>query len=77
MNPAQPEEDGMAKTEVREGDRILVWLPVRIVRENDLNDQVVTVEVPRLTLSPGDGRVTALPKDFDLVKVEKGRNWPG
>jgi hypothetical protein len=62
--------------EVREGDWILVWLPVRIVRENDLGDQVVTVEVPRLTLSPGDGRVTALLRDFDLVKAEKGRNWP-
>lgn len=65
------------KVEVREGDRILVWLKVRRVTENDLDDAVVTVEVPTLTLSPGDRRVTALLKDFDLVKAEKGSGWPG
>jgi hypothetical protein len=64
------------RMEVREGDRILVWLPVRRVTENANDDQVVTVEVPGLTLSPGDRRVTALLKDFELVKTERGHNWP-
>ncbi|WP_156460501.1 hypothetical protein [Devosia sp. Root635] len=36
----------MAKREVREGDRILVWLDVTRVAANALEEQVVTVDVP-------------------------------
>ena len=64
------EEDQMAKLEVREGDRILVWLDVTRVAENALEEQVVTVNVP-------GQRVTATLKSFDVVKHEKGNGWPG
>ena len=60
----------MAKLEVREGDRILVWLDVTRVAENALEEQVVTVNVP-------GQRVTATLKSFDVVKHEKGNGWPG
>lgn len=63
--------DQMAKMiEVREGDRILVWLDVTRVAEDALDQQVVTVDMP-------GQKVTALLKSFDIVKHEKGHNWPG
>lgn len=59
----------MAKREVREGDRILVWLDVTRVTENSLDQQVVTVQAP-------GQKVTTLLTSFDIVKHEKGPNWP-
>ena len=57
------------KLEVREGDRILVWLDLSRVTEDEQDRPVVTV------LLPGQ-RVTAPLRDFDIVKHEKGGNWP-
>lgn len=62
-------EDQLAKIDVREGDRILVWLDITRVSENALDEQVVTVSVP-------GQKVTATLKSFEVVKHEKGRNWP-
>ena len=60
----------MAKIEIREGDRIQVWLKVTRVTENALKEPVVTVDAP-------GQKVTAVLKSFDLVRQEKGPNWPG
>lgn len=57
------------KMEVREGDRILVWLDVTRVSENALEDPVVTVQLP-------GQKVTALLEAFEVETVEKGSNWP-
>ncbi len=57
------------KLEVREGDRILVWLDLSRVTEDEQDRPVVTV------LLPGQ-RVTAPLRDFDIVKHEKGGSWP-
>ena len=57
------------KLEVREGDRILVWLDVTRVSENALEDQLVTVEV-------GGQKVTALLDGYEVEKHERGPNWP-
>ena len=58
------------KMEVREGDYLTVRLPVRVARDEPLDDQIVTLELfgqrisGPLGLAPG-------------VKHEKGVNWPG
>ncbi len=57
------------KLEVREGDRILVWLDVTRVSENSLEDPIVTVQLP-------GQKVTALLEAFEVETVEKGSNWP-
>ena len=59
----------MAKIEVREGDRVLVWLPVRVIREDALEEQVVTLEL-------FGQRVSGKLKDGDIVEHEKGTGWP-
>lgn len=56
--------------DVREGDRVLVWLPVRVIREDLLKEQVVTLELFGQRLS---GKL----KDADVIKHEKGHGWPG
>ena len=59
------------KLEVREGDRIQVWLKVaRVADELDIDGrQIVTVEVV-------GQRVTAALDNFKAVGVERGNNWP-
>lgn len=59
------------KLEVREGDRIQVWLKVaRVADELDIDGrQIVTVEVV-------GQRVTAALEHFKVLGVEKGNNWP-
>lgn len=59
------------KLEVREGDRIQVWLKVaRVADELDIDGrQIVTVEV-------AGQRVTAPLEHFKVVKAERGNNWP-
>lgn len=48
---------------------MLVWLPVRVIREDRLKEQVVTFELFGQRLS---GKL----KDAEVVKHEKGHNWP-
>lgn len=58
------------KLEVREGDRIQVWLKVaRVAEEEAMDRQIVTVEIV-------GQRVTAALEHFKAVKVERGNNWP-
>ena len=57
------------KVEVRENDRILVWLPVTRVTDTDRNRPLITVQV-------ADQKVSATIESFDVVKTEKGNNWP-
>lgn len=60
----------MAKTEVREGDTLTIRVPVRVTREDGLDRQIVTVEM-------FGQRVSGLIDSLDVVKHEKGANWPG
>lgn len=59
------------KLEVREGDRIQVWLKVaRVADDLDIaGRQIVTVELV-------GQRVTAPLERFHPLKMEKGNNWP-
>ncbi|KFC62790.1 hypothetical protein FF80_03357 [Devosia sp. LC5] len=59
------------KMEVREGDRIQVWLKVaRVADELDIDcRQIVTVEL-------AGQRFTAPLDHFDVVRVQRGNNWP-
>ena len=59
------------KLEVREGDRIQVWLKVaRVADELDIaGRQIVTVELV-------GQRFTAPLEHYRVVKVERGNNWP-
>lgn len=58
------------KTEVREGDRIQVWLEVtRVADEKVMGDQIVTVSV-------AGQRITAPLGRLHPVKTERGNNWP-
>lgn len=56
----------MAKIEVREGDWLT--LKVRVVRVSDDGE--------RFTLEIGGQRVTGTGYGLDIVKHEKGNNWP-
>ena len=58
------------KIEVREGDYLTIRMPVRIARENALGEQVVTVEL-------FGQRLSGLLKTAEVVKHEKGSDWPG
>lgn len=60
----------MAKTEVREGDTLMIRVPVRVTREDGLDRQIVTVEL-------FGQRVSGLVDGLDVVKHERGPNWPG
>ena len=55
--------------EVRENDRILVWLTVTRVTDTDPRRPLVTVQV-------ADQKVSATIESFNVVKTEKGNNWP-
>lgn len=68
LSPSET-EDQLAVKEVREGDFITVRVPVRLVREDDLERQVVTVEL-------FGQRLSGLLSTVDVVKHEKGGNWP-
>jgi hypothetical protein len=57
------------KIEVREGDYVTVRLPVRVAREDALEEQVVTLEL-------FGQRISGKLKDADVTKHEKGPNWP-
>lgn len=59
------------KLEVREGDRIQVWLKVaRVADELDISGrQIVTVELV-------GQRFTAPLEHFKAIKAERGNNWP-
>ncbi|UXN70882.1 hypothetical protein N8A98_06760 [Devosia neptuniae] len=59
------------KLEVREGDRIQVWLKVaRVADELDIaGRQIVTVELV-------GQRFTAALEHFKAGRVERGNNWP-
>lgn len=57
------------KVEVRENDRILVWLTVTRVTDTDPRRPLVTVQV-------ADQKVSATIESFNVVKTEKGNNWP-
>jgi len=59
----------LAVKEVREGDFITVRVPVRVVREDAIERQVVTVEL-------FGQRLSGLLSSADVVKHEKGSNWP-
>jgi hypothetical protein len=56
--------------EVREGDTLTIRVPVRLVRDDALERQVVTVEL-------FGQRLSGLLSSADIVKHEKGPNWPG
>lgn len=58
------------RIEVREGDFITGRVPVRLVREDKLERQVVTVELFGQRLSG------LLLSSVDVVKHEKGNGWP-
>jgi hypothetical protein len=58
------------KIEVREGDYVTVRLPVRLAREDVLLEQIVTLEI-------FGQRVSGKLKNIDIVKHDKGPNWPG
>lgn len=57
------------KIEVREDDHVTIRLPVRVVRENNADEQLVTLEL-------FGQRVTGLLRFEDVVKHEKGNGWP-
>jgi hypothetical protein len=57
------------KLEVRENDYVTVRVPVRLVRDDTLDQQVVTLELFGQRLS---GKL----QNADVVKHEKGPNWP-
>jgi len=58
----------LAVKEVREGDFITIRVPVRLVREDALDRQIVTVEL-------FGQRLSGLLRSVDVVKHEKGANW--
>jgi hypothetical protein len=57
----------MAKREIREGDHLTI--KVRVVRVSDDGEQ--------FTLEVMGQRVTGTGFGLDIVKQEKGANWPG
>jgi hypothetical protein len=57
----------MAKREIREGDHLTI--KVRVVRVSDDGEQ--------FTLEVMGQRVTGTGFGLDIVKHEKGSNWPG
>jgi hypothetical protein len=57
----------MAKREIREGDHLII--KVRVVRVSDDGEQ--------FTLEVMGQRVTGTGFGLDIVKQEKGANWPG
>lgn len=61
----------MAKfDDVREGDTLTIRVPVRLIRDDALERQIVTVEL-------FGQRLSGLLSSADIVKHEKGSNWPG
>ena len=57
----------MAKREVREGDALTI--KVRVVRVSDDGE--------KFTIDIGGHRYTGTGIGLDIVKHEKGSNWPG
>jgi hypothetical protein len=64
--PRSATEDQLAKIEVREGDELTVKL--RVVRVSDDGET--------FTLQVGGQRVTTTGVTLEIVKQEKGSNWP-
>ena len=58
------------KIEAREGDWIVVRLPVKYATDPDEDGR------QRVTVQAANQRVTAPLDHFDVVKTEKGGNWP-
>lgn len=58
------------KIEVREGDWVIVRLPVKYVTDKDERGQ------QRMTVHIANQRVTADLDMFDVVRTERGNNWP-
>lgn len=58
------------KLEVREGDWIIVRLPVIYATDPDEEGR------QRVTTQAANQRVTAPLSSFDVVKAERGSNWP-
>lgn len=63
-------EEVAKKIEVREHDRMLIWVDVTRVAEDSLERPLVTVQV-------AGQKVTALLGVLEVERVEKGGNWPG
>lgn len=59
----------LVRIELREGDYVTLRLPVRMIREDALEEQVVTLEL-------FGQRVSGKLRAADIVKHEKGSNWP-
>lgn len=59
----------MAVKEVREGDFITIRVPVRLTREDAVQRQIVTVDL-------FGQRLSGLLSSAEVVKHEKGANWP-
>lgn len=57
------------RLEVREGDYLTVRLPVRVTRDDALDEQIVTLEL-------FGQRVSGPLERAPVVKHEKGPNWP-